>query len=347
MTLNIDDLIDDNGPVALVLKEFLEPVDGDGGVIFPPTYAGIRYNIDTLTDGTKVATLDSVGAQANRMEPIFKRERDGSAKHPEIAALVPQIDIAYGNEKHVSLFEAGHRLGDAIVRSSTIGAEVNTAFEKFLATHNATTLAKIGPTSLVFGVWDSRETQAKLPRLVNAVIRAHDVSELQRSAQYFPPVDYSKLDVFSDKDKEKAEGDPKNPSAKRGYVAVPAVGAHGGIVAKGEIVRTVTVNLVALRRLRGEDDQALQRYILGLALVAACEPLDGFLRAGCLLVQKPDGQSWQAVHRTGERDPIALDAEAALGAAKAATAAFGKGEDRTERFDKGLAVKDLKAKDKP
>jgi hypothetical protein len=42
------------------------------GVIFPPTYADIGYNIDTLADGTRVATIDTVGSQANRLEPIFK-----------------------------------------------------------------------------------------------------------------------------------------------------------------------------------------------------------------------------------------------------------------------------------
>ena len=75
----------DQGPVALHMKQKLLPVEGDGGVIFPPTYADIGYNIDTLSDGTKVALIDSVGSQANRMEPIFKR-----APYSE---LVPQIEI--------------------------------------------------------------------------------------------------------------------------------------------------------------------------------------------------------------------------------------------------------------
>jgi len=39
-------------------------------------------------------------------------------------------------------------------------------------------------------------------------------------------------------------------------------------------VRDLTINLVALRRLRAENEKALQRYILGLALVVATEPLD-------------------------------------------------------------------------
>jgi CRISPR-associated protein Csb1 len=68
---------DPQGPVAIHLKQKLLPVEGEGGVIFPPTYADIGYNIDQLSDGTKIVTIDSVGSQANRMEPIFKHARYG------------------------------------------------------------------------------------------------------------------------------------------------------------------------------------------------------------------------------------------------------------------------------
>ncbi len=279
---------DPKGPVALHLQQKLLPIEGEGGVIFPPTYAGERsndgpiYNIDTLSDGTKVAVIDSVGAQANRMEPIFKAAKPGQPDNP-LAKLVPQIDIAYGNEKIVSIFDAGHRLGDAIIRSSELKDDAKKSFELFRDSGDASALAKLAPTSLVFGVWDSRDTQAKLPRIIQAVIRAWDVNVLKRSAQYNPPIDYSALDVFSEEEKAKQEGDPKSPLAKRGFVHVPAGEALGGVVARGAIERHVTVNLVALRRLDGENATALRRYLLGLALVAAAEPLDGFLRQGCLL----------------------------------------------------------------
>ena len=36
-----------------------------------------RRGGDELSDGTKLATIDSVGAQANRMEPVFLAARDG------------------------------------------------------------------------------------------------------------------------------------------------------------------------------------------------------------------------------------------------------------------------------
>ena len=46
-------------------------------------------------------------------------------------------------------------------------------------------LAKIAPTSLVFGAWDSRDTQAKLPRLIASTIRAYDVVKLSRLGTVF------------------------------------------------------------------------------------------------------------------------------------------------------------------
>jgi CRISPR-associated protein Csb1 len=337
---------DVKGPVALHLKQKLLPVEGEGGVIFPPTYADIGYNIDTLSDGTKVATIDSVGSQANRMEPAFKAAKPGQPVNP-LAKLVPQIDITYGNEKVVSILEAGHRLGDALVRSSELRDEAKKAFELFLDIGDASSLAKLAPTSLVFGVWDSRDTQAKLPRIVQSVIRAWDITELTRSAQYNPPIDYSALDVFSEEEKAKQEGDAKSPLAKRGFVHVPAGRALGGVVARGSIERHVTVNLIALRKLDGGDAPSLRRYVLGLALVAATEPLDGFLRQGCLLTSDPASPGeWVSVGRDGVRAPVDLTADTARDFASKAAEAFGVGQDRRVAFKKEFAQSDLKDNDK-
>ena len=344
----IDQWADDrNGPVALHLRQALLPVEGKGSVIFPPTYAyraeNVHYNIDQLSDGTKIATIDSVGSQANRMEPIFLPAREGEPENPR-SKLVPQIVITYGNEKSVSILEAGHRLGDAIIRSTELKDAVKSAFLDFDDRGDASSLAKIGPTSLVFGVWDSRDTLVKIPRVVQSTIRAEDVSELRRSAQYNPPVDYAELDVFTETERAKSADNPKSELAQRGYVHVPAVNTHGGVIAHGPIRRDVTINLVALRRL---DGNSLRRYILGLALVAGTTPLDGFLRAGCLLTIDPDQDSgWESIARTGERERVALDDQVALDYAKEAATAFGVGGSRSVPFDKVLAKEDAKKKTK-
>ena len=328
---------DSAGPVALTLRQKLLPVEGADAVIFPPTYTDIGYNVDTLSDGSRVATVDSVGSQANRMEPVFKEE--------PYAALVPQVTITYGNDRSVSILEVGHRLGDALIRSTVLAEEANGAFRTFLDIGDAAAIARLAPTSLVFGVWDSRDTQAKLPRIVQSVIRAWDVDEVKRSAQYMPPVDYAELEVFSDAEKRKQEGSTKGPLAQRGFVHVPATKEHGGIVVHGDIRRTVTVNLVALRRLGGDDGPALRRYVLGLALVAATAPLDGFLRQGCLLTPDPEAPAaWAAIGRDGVRQVLALDGDGALAFAQSAAANFRVGEDRTVAFDKTLAKEDATRK---
>lgn len=340
----LDSWVDDpKGPVALHITQRLMPVEGEGSVIFPPTYANIGYNIDTLADGSNVVTIDSVGSQANRLEPIF-RESDQGQPANKLAKLVPQIRIKYGDGKWVSIMEVGHRLGDAIVRSSTLKDKAKTAFNLFLENGDASGIARLAPTSIVFGVWDSRDTQAKLPRILQSVIRAWDVDKITRSAQYTPAIDYAQLEVFDEEQKKQHEGDPKSPLAQRGFVHVPTGKALGGVVAKGPIERRITINLIALRRLRGneENSQALRRYILGLTLVAATEPLDGFLRQGCLLVPHPDHPtSWNLVNRDGTRTPVNLDQDTAYNYALSTKESFPVADDASYEFRKELAHLDL------
>lgn len=335
---------DPKGPVALHLTQRLLPVEGEGGVIFPPTYADVKnYGIDKLADGRTLVTVDSVGSQANRIEPIFRRTEEGASPN-ELASLVPQIQIEYAEGKRVSILEVGHRLGDALVRSSTLKDKAKEAFNHYLDTGDATKIAMLAPTSLVFGVWDSRDTQAKLPRILQAVIRAWDVDVIRRSAQYNPPIDYAKLGVFNDEHKEKQEDDPKSLRAKQGFVHVPAGEMPGGVVVRGCIERVITINLIALRRLRGNDENTphLRHYILGLALVGATAPFDGFLRQGCLLVSHPDEPaSWSVVGRDGVRTPVQLDHERALDYARTAKEAFPLEEDAVYFFKKELAHQDL------
>src|SRR5581483_7969131 len=124
------------------------------------------YNIDPLGDPDdpktpRVAIIDTVGSQANRMEPLFKKSNGQDTSY---SRLVPQIEIKAGN-KIVNLLDAGHRAADAIARYSELGPKLREAFDTYRESGDATELGKLAPTSLVFGAWDSRDTQAKLPRL--------------------------------------------------------------------------------------------------------------------------------------------------------------------------------------
>lgn len=345
-----DKYLEAGGAAALVIRQHLVPVEGSDAVLFPPTYAAVskdapsNYNIDPAPDGTNVCLIDSVGSQANRIEPLFQEEK--------YKALVPQITVRAG-DKVVNILEAGHRAGDAIVRCSELKDDLQKAFKDLLG-GNAESLAKLAPTSLVFGVWDSRDTQAKLPRIVSSTLRAFNVRKLTRSAIYTPPVDYTALNVFSEEDKAKAEGNSKSPLAQRGFVHNPASGSHGGVIADGGIRRDATLALAALRLLSVGNDEpktlALRRYILGLALVAFTYRPGGYLRQGCLLVLdagRKDSHSCAEVSAEGKRTDCSITHDDAVAFATAAAKAFGVGADRAVSFDPVRARKDVtEGKDK-
>lgn len=329
---------DPQGPVALYLKQKLLPVEGEGGVIFPPTYADIGYNIDTLSDGTKVATIDSVGSQANRVEPIFKRE--------PYAELVPQLEIELhtkkeeNGEKHVerrSILDLAHRSADAVVYSSpTLAPLIAKAFRVLKQKGDAGLLCALAPTSLLFGVWDSRgESGEKRPRLVRSVIRAWNVEPLYAAAQFNSI--WKSLDTQQQDELEKEAKARKMKLSEKGFADAPATFRKvsqsaarqmpefrdgspnlrrrvlGGVVANGRIERDITINLVALRAIRGADNdktRQIQRYLLSLALVAATADIELFLREGCHL-RYADDDIWQSIPRRGAPGPIDLVSEEA------------------------------------
>jgi CRISPR-associated protein Csb1 len=311
------------GPVALTMRQELQPALGDDAVFFPPTFApaeGSDAAPDYLID-EDVALVDTVGSQANRMEPLFKNE--------PYASLVPQARVRVGR-REVNLLDAGHRAADALVRFSEKWSALKSAFEDIRDRGDATKLARMAPTSVVFGAWDSRDTQAKLPRLVGSTIRAEGVRKHTRSAQFFSSFEKEEIEDLG----------PARALSDVGLNDAPSGRGPGGITASN-IRRDAVLNLVALRSLRATSDtetRKLQRYILGLALVAfACEQ-DGFLREGCLLVPHEDKPAeTKVVTRQGKREPVSLSSADVLEYAKLAAAEFGVGEDWTATFDRETA----------
>ena len=320
---------DEQGPVALHLKQKLLPVEGESGVIFPPTYADIGYNIDTLADGTKVALIDSVGSQANRMEPIFKRE--------PYSDLVPQVEIElhtkeHDGEKHVerrSLLDLAHRSADAVVYSCPkLAPGIEDAFRVLKQRGDAAPLCALAPTSLVFGFWDSRGGSGeKHPRLVRSVVRAWNVQSLHAAAQFNSV--WKALDEAQQNELEKEARTKKTKLSEKGFADAPstfrktrvaqyldgapnpAARVLGGVLASGPIERDVTINLVALRAINGADGEKtkdVRRYLLALTLIAATAEIDLFLREGCHL-RYADDDRWNAVPRRGEIKPVDLSSQ--------------------------------------
>lgn len=325
-----DRYLSTDGPVALLVREQLLPIGGQGSPIFPPTFAPEEgsdakpdYVIDSTGEHRNIALIDSVGSQANRLEPIFKRA--------PFAALVPQIEITIG-ERKVNLLEAGHRAADAIVRYSEASETVEAAFAAYDRNRDATALAKLNPTALVFGVWDSRGSQAKFPRLVSSTVRATDVARLQRSAQYISQIEKEEAqEINSDQKALSSDGLSDAPSGR----------SPGGVVVRGEIVREAVLNLIPLRSLQGKDAEStlrLQRYIFGLTLVAFTAPAEYYLRQGCLLTGDP-GTPYQIqeVTRQGKRSDVKFDDAAVLTYAQLAAKEFGVGESFETSFSTGKA----------
>jgi CRISPR-associated protein Csb1 len=314
-----DEWIRDDSPIAaLVFRQRLQPAQAPDAVVFPPTYTmkntdrqehgpGVYggqndltgYNIDQLPDGTTVCQIDSEGSQANRMEPLFMTGR--------MRALVPQITIRVTDPKtgavlsEVNLLEVGHRIADASVRFSDLRKDVDHALKRF-DDGDAEPIARLAPTSIVFGAWDSRDTKVKIRALVRSVIRAYGVAPLHRSAQYMPPFDYREVGVVDSNTKHAAD---------EGMAAAPAPWKHGGVKVMGEIRREAILSLETLRSLRaapggGKPDDTrtmqLRRYILGIALAALTAPQPAVLRQGCELVPVLGSPArWEIVRYDGTR----------------------------------------------
>jgi CRISPR-associated protein Csb1 len=327
-------------PVAITLNEVLEPSGGPGTIIFPPTYARTGgehpYAISILrsdlsaeaaaSQGAEVniCDLDSVGSQANRMEPAFAE--------PPLSSLVPQRVMKAGSET-VNLLQIGHRIADGAVRFSALSEEAAKAIASLASEHDATALARLAPTSLIFGFWDSRDTMLKRPRILSSTIRATNVAVLKRSAQFNPAFDPSKLNLAEPDTVEPAPAhDAKDPLSQQGLRSAPAVDTHGGVRVFGQITRRTEINLVALRsvavvkagNIAVAETLKLRRYLLGLSLVAGRVQNDYNLRQGCLLVPaSAPAPTAQMVLPSGQRQPFAWEFARTYDFAQAAAKDFG------------------------
>jgi CRISPR-associated protein Csb1 len=349
-----DSWLQNDGPAALVFHRTLFPVEGKDSWIFPPTFAqsesaddeeegsGADYQIDDLPDDPRrnVCLIDSAGSQANRMEPIFKQQ--------PYSALVPQLLVEMKDGDTVNLLDAGHRAADAVVRfSKNLGPQLWAAFDLIKKKHDCSALAKLAPTSLVFGVWDSRATGVKIQRVIRSIIRAYNVKKAKRSATYQAAYDYTGSELIG-REHDKGTG-KTNPLSQEGFKYSLATGTHGGVLVCGDIRQEAVVNLVALRTI--SEDPNLKRYLLGLALVAlSYRDQQCFnLREGCLLraASKDDYDGkWRCVRFDGTDDPLTIGHDVALSYATLAAQGVTFVPSGSAAFDKETAEAWLKIEKK-
>jgi len=297
MTAILKSLIDQPDVVAITFRQTLAPVEGPGTPIFPATYPAPErgqhrfdtpYTVNQDKDGRFIVDIDSVQSQGNRMEAAFS----GSLRE-----VVPQHTVKAGDYE-VPLTELPHRVADAAARATDLRDAIHEAMLAY-AKGDPAPLAKLSPTSLVYGAWDSRDTHVKIPRAVRSEIRAYDCSVFTRSAQFTGTFDKDDLGLT---DAEWKKG------ADVGFAPTPSVNAHGGVLVHGQIVHTASILLRALRRYREVDDGLLATYLLGLSLGGLLNAVgDRDLRSGCWLVADSPEQ-WETVTADGQRNPFDFSA---------------------------------------
>ena len=179
---------------AFRCRRRLQPAGGKGDKVFPPTFAGAKYALESRRvpgrDGpVQCVLLDSVQSQANRMELALQESVDANRFR------IPLIEVDFGEHDPTGDIEADkkagrlidaidavtslqvpHRLADAILRDSElkgvlfrdseVGKSLNHA-----SPANATPLFELCPTALLFGMWDSTGPKGGLgPKFERAMV---------------------------------------------------------------------------------------------------------------------------------------------------------------------------------
>jgi CRISPR-associated protein Csb1 len=171
---------------AFRCRRRLQPAGGPGDKVFPPTFAGAVYAVEQrrIPDHPEPVTcvlLDSVQAQANRMELALQEAVDGKRLNLPIVEADfrqwgPTGDVEADRDAgklidavgKISTLQVPHRLADAILRDCEIeetrnDEKVRVPFRQSkkgkelnkLSLSNATALYQLCPTALLFGMWDS------------------------------------------------------------------------------------------------------------------------------------------------------------------------------------------------
>ena len=312
------------GAVALRSIMRMQPADGPGGKVFPPTYAVTaqhKYAVEERQVGDRVATtvlLDSVASQANRAELALLE----GWEEDELRFPVPYVDFTgepdLGDLGRITVLEAPHRLADAIFRDSLLDgtlfrlSDIGRAITD-ARPGNATDLFRYAPTALLFGQWDSTGPKgglgskfqrayvseivgldAQIGRKVGSRI---DPLQIERDAavvyEHSDPQQRWTLDTAEAvqvKGKPKPVGDGRPSEINHGNIA-PSIDQQAGGVTISEARQTTVLSLAALRRLRfaGHDREAQVAArtavaALGVAAIAYSYEADHDLRSRCLLI---------------------------------------------------------------
>ena len=331
----------------------LEPAGGPGDKVFPPTHAiddrnknpGGKYAFETRRIGGQdvmCVLIDSVQSQANRMEEALQ-ELWVNKKIPlpvvsvDFSSCAPEVGS-------VTSLTAPHRIADALLRDSLLDgqlfrlSDIGKSFTD-ASTKNATSLFKVCPTGLVFGLWDSTGPKgglgAKFQRALVSEIVGINAASGNKTASRIDPLNILKKasDIYEadgaerwTTDAAQARTNDSGEPVKFGKEGKPSEVNHGNIapsidsVAGGvtidEAKHTVVLSLASLRRLGFAEGAVEVRTVLaalGILAVLASESRGHDLRSRCLLVPRNGcALKLEAVSRDGGSISVDLDLAAAV-----------------------------------
>jgi CRISPR-associated protein Csb1 len=262
----------------------------------------------------------------------------------------------------VTSLTAPHRIADALLRDSLVkGSDqlfrlsgVGKSFTE-ASTRNATSMFKVCPTGLVFGLWDSTGPKgglgAKFQRALVSEIVGVNAARGSKTASRIDPLNIAKdaavlyksangdeIWTANPDEADKNNGEPikvgsdkkaGKPSAVLHGNFPPSIDEVGGGVTVDEAQHTVALSLAALRRLGFAEGATEARTVLaalGLLAVIASESRGHDLRSRCLLVPKKGcALKLEAVGRDGETTSLELDLAAAIALYNDAVAALPPG----------------------
>jgi CRISPR-associated protein Csb1 len=312
---------------ALRSRRLLQPAGGRGDKIFPPTFAGATYMIEKrrIPDHVEPVTcvvLDTVQSQANRMEAALQEGVDAEdISVPllvvDFSAFAPtgdlDADAAAGrfldNVGRITSLEVPHRLADAILRDSEWNGTLFRRSEKgrllnVASPANATPVFELGPTALIFGMWDSTGPKgglgAKFERVIVSEVVGVDASldptHRSRGVRRDPLEASKGIAIVEEPDGawHVAEGNVRGAAAPSNinHGSVPLDSENAGVTVD-YAEQTTTLSLIGLRRLKfplaggvsREANIAAQATLAALALYASARAFeDGMdLRSRCVL----------------------------------------------------------------
>ena len=329
---------------GLRLRIRLQPMYGNGEIIFPCTVAGGKYQISNrripgYDQSVVCAILDSVQSQANRMEDALLADiRAGNLHLPHLETDFSAVEGLEKEIGKITCFDAPHRIFDAILRDSVDASGVHFPLTNQgravikADSKNAAAIFQVSPASLLFGSWDSTGVSGglgeKYTRCVVSELVGINIEQAIRAGTRIDPLNSEKnqnpdaiLKATEDEMLALLKKSRKkfDKPSEINHSSVPWEGGsekmpHGGITCD-YVQQSTTISFAALRQLHflvGGTDQSTYAHavLAAIALHAAALNVERgwHLRSRCDLVLD-DGviPEWETLGSSPTKEALSSD----------------------------------------